>query len=121
MTDDYVPTAAEIAELRAATLYSYEAGVPPSSIASDWVRKVVGQPDGGLVDVIDALKVAQEVPDPIAEVETLARLLNQQISREPCSLDCNGDCQAHMWFGDGRCPTSEAVEFLTSIGKLDRS
>ncbi|MGV9540892.1 hypothetical protein ACWDSF_06165 [Nocardia beijingensis] len=50
------PTPAEIAELRAATLYSYEAGSPNlESITSDWVRGVVSQADGGLVDVIDTL------------------------------------------------------------------
>lgn len=52
----YRPTADEVAELRAAVLYRYQAGEPnPDAITSDWVRGIVSQPDGGLVDVIDAL------------------------------------------------------------------
>ncbi|KIA63025.1 hypothetical protein [Nocardia vulneris] len=56
------PTPDEVAELRAATLFSYEAGEPPKVVNSDWVRGVVSQADGGLVDVIDTLaRVLAEV------------------------------------------------------------
>lgn len=52
----YRPTAAEIAELRAAVLYAYEAGEPGlDGITSVWVRDVVSQPDGGLFDLIETL------------------------------------------------------------------
>lgn len=59
----YLPTAAEVAELRAAVMYRYEAGdVDVAAIDSDWVRHAVSQPDSGLIDVIDALAAAVRPP-----------------------------------------------------------
>ncbi|WP_306365354.1 hypothetical protein [Nocardia sp. CC227C] len=59
----YIPTANEVHELSAVSAYSYQAGELPESIASEWVRDIVTQPDGGLLNVIAVLADARNALD----------------------------------------------------------
>ncbi|WP_280357122.1 hypothetical protein [Nocardia otitidiscaviarum] len=51
----YIPTTAELTELSEAAAYSYQAGELPESFASEWVRDIATQPDGGLLNLIAVL------------------------------------------------------------------
>lgn len=43
-------------------------------------------------------------------VET--QLLRDLVQEDPCSFDHDGNCQAHMWFGDGECPQARLKRVL---------
>lgn len=70
--------------------------------------------------IYDALVERDDAEAALSVAETqlaVARdLLRETIDTDPCDLDHNLNCQAHMWFtwSEGRevCATSRAVEFL---------
>lgn len=58
-------------------------------------------------------KTQEAVAKIIAENGLLRSLIVDLTDPDTCSLDHSGNCQAHGWFGEDKCPHARAKEVLS--------
>lgn len=58
-------------------------------------------------------KSQEAVAKIIAENDRLRSLIADLFDADPCQFDHHGNCQAHGWFGEAKCPHARAKEVLS--------
>ena len=65
------------------------------------------------------MEIRNSRPIPEEVLRQAVELLRQHVDTDPCSIDHNGNCQAHLWFdwGETRCRQERTKRFLAEYGK----
>jgi hypothetical protein len=58
-------------------------------------------------------------PNEQANENSALEILRDIYYDDDCSFDHNGNCQAHMWFGEEKCPHARATKLIEDIDLED--
>ena len=96
-----IPSSEDIDEVRAATAYRNQGGAPDLSDCGSWVHHVMAQPDGGLVEVIDALAAARARITALEHTAALAAACRPpEVHERPSDAELVGLVKALAGTGD---------------------
>lgn len=109
-------TVAELADLRAAVLYGYEGGRPPTDLPPR-IATYAYEPDGGLIDVIDlATRYAARVAELEAELDESRGDAGRAHGQAWALLARTVELQAQVAARDARVAELEAAEGVLRAG-----